>query len=218
MQRTHTSYCVHQQALEMCYIRTGTRHRKVSCMSDALWGEVSSFSEKGNQPSRHWSAEPLPWGWGLASANTGSSHFCSRWSLVSVPVDSGPCHMNSFSQGRYVSSHQGTQRFYFMLKYLCIHLTELSQLQHAGSLVEACELLIATCGIEFLGQGSSPGPLHWECRVLVTGPPGKSHKGFKYSSDGPWEKYVPFSLGCRMNTYRINLNPTNGSEPRPANM
>ena len=123
---THTTYCVHQRALEMCCIRTGTRHRKVSCMSGALWGEVSSFSEKGNQPSRHWSAEPLPWGWGLASANTGPAHFCSGWSLVSLPVDSGPCHMNSFSQGRYVSSHQDTQRFYFMLKYLCIHLTELS--------------------------------------------------------------------------------------------
>ena len=114
---THTIYCVHQRALEMCCIRTGTRHRKVSCMSGALWGEVSSFSEKGNQPSRHWSAEPLPWGWGLASANTGPAHFCSGWSLVSLPVDSGPCHMNSFSQGRYVSSHQDTQRFYFMLKY-----------------------------------------------------------------------------------------------------
>ena len=123
---THTTYCVHQRALEMCCIRTGTRHRKVSCMSGALWGEVSSFSEKGNQPSRHWSAEPLPWGWGLGSANTGPAHFCSGWSLVSLPVDSGPCHMNSFSQGRYVSSHQDTQRFYFMLKYLCIHLTELS--------------------------------------------------------------------------------------------
>ena len=123
---THTTYCIHQPALEMFCIRTGTRHRKVSCMSDALWGEVSSVSEKGNQPSRYWSAEPLPWGWGLASANTGFSHFCSGWSLVSLPVDSGPCHMNSFGQGRYVSSHKGTQRFYFMLKYLCIHLTELS--------------------------------------------------------------------------------------------
>ena len=89
-------------------------------------------------------------------------------------------------------------------------------MQHAGSLVEECELLIAACGIKFLDQGSNLGPLHWERRVLVTGSPGKSHKGFKYSSDGPREKYVPFSLSCRMNTYRISLNPTNGSEPSPA--
>ena len=28
-------------------------------------------------------------------------------------------------------------------------------------------------------QGSNPGPLHWECGVLTTGPPGKSlHQSF----------------------------------------
>ena len=26
----------------------------------------------------------------------------------------------------------------------------------------------------FLNQGSNLGPLHWECGVLATGPPGKS--------------------------------------------
>ena len=36
-----------------------------------------------------------------------------------------------------------------------------SQLQHA-------------CGIQFPDQGSNPAPLHWERRVLTTGPPGKS--------------------------------------------
>ena len=29
------------------------------------------------------------------------------------------------------------------------------------------------CGISFPDQGSNPGPLHWELRVLPTGPPGK---------------------------------------------
>ena len=38
---------------------------------------------------------------------------------------------------------------------------------HLGSLV-------AACGIYFPNQGSNPGPLHWEHRVLATGPPGKS--------------------------------------------
>ena len=36
-----------------------------------------------------------------------------------------------------------------------------SQLRHA-------------CGIQFRDQGSNPGPLHLECGVLTTGPPGKS--------------------------------------------
>ena len=30
------------------------------------------------------------------------------------------------------------------------------------------------CGIQFPDQGSNWGPLHWECGVLPTGPPGKS--------------------------------------------
>ena len=42
-----------------------------------------------------------------------------------------------------------------------------SQLQHAESLG-------AACGIQFPVQGSNLGPLHWEVRVLATGPPGKS--------------------------------------------
>ena len=41
-------------------------------------------------------------------------------------------------------------------------------------LVAVCELLIATCGVSFPDQGSNPDPLHWEYRVLATGPPGKS--------------------------------------------
>ena len=42
-------------------------------------------------------------------------------------------------------------------------------------LVEAVELLVVACGIQSLNQGLNPGPLHWECGVLSTGPPGKFH-------------------------------------------
>ena len=35
-------------------------------------------------------------------------------------------------------------------------------------------VLVAACGIYFLDQRSSPGPLHWEHGVLAAGPPGKS--------------------------------------------
>ena len=40
--------------------------------------------------------------------------------------------------------------------------------------VEACRLLAAACRILFSDQGLNPGPVHWECRVLTTGSPGKS--------------------------------------------
>ena len=49
-----------------------------------------------------------------------------------------------------------------------------SLLQRVGSLVVACGLLVVACEIQFPDQGSNLGPLHWEFRVLATGPPGKS--------------------------------------------
>ena len=47
-------------------------------------------------------------------------------------------------------------------------------LQHMGSYVAACELLVAARGIWFPDQGLNLGPQHEEHRVLATGPPGKS--------------------------------------------
>ena len=35
-------------------------------------------------------------------------------------------------------------------------------------------VLVATFRIRFPDQGLNPCPLHWEVRVLATGPPGKS--------------------------------------------
>ena len=72
--------------------------------------------------------------------------------------------------------------FLFTFLYLFIYLavSGLScgtwdlQLQHMGSLVVACEFLVVACGIQFPDQGSNPGPLRWERRVLVTGTPWKS--------------------------------------------
>ena len=43
-------------------------------------------------------------------------------------------------------------------------------------------VLVATFGIRFPDQGLNPCPLHWEVRVLATGPPGKSqHSVLKQS-------------------------------------
>ena len=36
------------------------------------------------------------------------------------------------------------------------------------------DFLSVACGIYFSEQGLNPGPLHWECGVSATGPPGKS--------------------------------------------
>ena len=36
------------------------------------------------------------------------------------------------------------------------------------------DLFVEACGTKFPDQGSNPGPLHQECGVLTTGPPGKS--------------------------------------------
>ena len=35
-------------------------------------------------------------------------------------------------------------------------------------------MLVAAHGVYFPDQGSNLGPLHWEPKVLATGPPGKS--------------------------------------------
>ena len=37
-----------------------------------------------------------------------------------------------------------------------------------------CWVLVVACGVEPADQGWNPSPLHWECRVLATGAPGKS--------------------------------------------
>ena len=68
-------------------------------------------------------------------------------------------------------------------KFIYIYLSECAESQvqhmgsslwHAGSIVVACQLLAAACGIQFSNQGSNSGPLHWEYGVVATAPPGKS--------------------------------------------
>ena len=49
-------------------------------------------------------------------------------------------------------------------------------LQHMGSLVVACELLVSICRSQFPKQGLNPGFLLWEFGVLATGPMEKSQE------------------------------------------
>ena len=52
-----------------------------------------------------------------------------------------------------------------------------SLLPHVGSLVAACELFLAACGIQFPDGRLNQGPLHWKFGVLAAGPPRKSLPG-----------------------------------------
>ena len=41
--------------------------------------------------------------------------------------------------------------------------------------IVSCGMKVGTCWIYVPDQGLNPGPLHWECGVLTTEPPRKSH-------------------------------------------
>ena len=51
-------------------------------------------------------------------------------------------------------------------------------------LIWFCQVFLGPCRIQFLDQGSNPGPQHWECGILHTGPPGRSL----------YATFVPFCL------------------------
>ena len=66
------------------------------------------------------------------------------------------------------------------------------------------QVLVGSCGVYFPDQGSNLGPLHWECGVLATGPPGKSQ----------WLSFYTFhQFHCRMGLWNFlgchsgNLSP-----------
>ena len=66
-------------------------------------------------------------------------------------------------------------------KYSFIWVRWVLVVAHRIFLVVVCELLVVACGTWFPDQGSNPGPLHWECGVLATGPSGRSlHSGFHH--------------------------------------
>ena len=61
---------------------------------------------------------------------------------------------------------------YFNFFFLFVYLAALSG-GTQGLLFVTCELSVPASGIWFPDQGLNPGPLHWECGVLASGPPGK---------------------------------------------
>ena len=65
-----------------------------------------------------------------------------------------------------------------------------------------CAVLVEACGIEFPNQGLNPGHLHWEHRVLTTGPPGKFLLLFNHCCvwlfETPWTTACQASLSSRL--------------------
>ena len=90
-----------------------------------------------------------------------------------------------------------------------------------GSLFMSRELFIVACRIQFPDEGFNLGPLHWECRVLATGPSGKSYSYCSYpcpcdlelltspSYHSQDDHYSPSpSLLVLLNTYPAHPPPT----------
>ena len=66
-------------------------------------------------------------------------------------------------------------------------------MQHAGlfvCLVSACRLSAVACGIMLPDQGLNLGHLHWEGRVLATGPPGSRCNVFKEKKKRNWFAFI----------------------------
>ena len=67
--------------------------------------------------------------------------------------------------------------------------------------------LSCTCGIQFPGQGSNPGPLHWERGVLATGSPGKSwpyfYTALSMAEGGGWESTPHPTVGWIRTCVRV---------------
>ena len=62
------------------------------------------------------------------------------------------------------------------LKFTCLFVSGLSCNQG---------FLVVACGIQFPNQGSNPGPLPWEHRVLAIGSPGKPSLIFNFEIISP---------------------------------
>ena len=62
----------------------------------------------------------------------------------------------------------------FIITFLFIFWLHRVLVAARGIFVAAFKLLVVACGIQFPDQGSNPGLLDWEHRVLATGHPGKS--------------------------------------------
>ena len=58
-----------------------------------------------------------------------------------------------------------------------------------------CRVLVEVCGIYLPDQGWNLGPLHWQRRVLATGPPGKSLNATSFFNFRKMKQNSPRSQG-----------------------
>ena len=93
----------------------------------------------------------------------------------------------------------------YCILFIWLHWVLVSACEIFLSLLQNMESLVAAHGIQFPDQGLSPGPLHWECRVLATGPPARSHlhpllHATRWESPRSWLRWCNPSL---LKRYRV---------------
>ena len=143
-----------------------------------------------------WMEEPGRLQWG--SDTTERLHF--HFSLSCIGEGNGnplqcSCLENPRDRGAWWAAIYEVAQSRTWLKWLII--------KDAGSSV-----FIAACGIQFSGQGWNPGPLHWERRVLTTGPPEKSSLSVTLNSS-------LFSVVQNLIKCVFSLSTDEGTRPRP---
>ncbi|XP_060145695.1 serine/threonine-protein kinase VRK3 isoform X5 [Globicephala melas] len=80
--------------------------------------------------------------------------------------------------------------------------------------VARCELLVEAYGIQLPDQGSNQGPLHWEYRVLATGPTWKSLEATSLLTK--WSQLVPRCPSLLLHLLHCRLQPSlDPMESRP---
>ena len=106
-----------------------------------------------------------------------------------------------FSELSYPSFVHGLAFPLFFKKYFMLFGCTGSQVGYMGSLV-------AACGIQFTNQGLNPGPLHWECRVLATGPPWKSlpYSSPQFTSDFYTSFYISLKQRIQICEVGVYIN------------
>ena len=143
-----------------------------------------------------------------------NSHLCSHFTLFmgwlshTSPCVLVHCFLSSLLLDRstlksglfliYIRMYFNSSDTNFFLKYLFVYLVSLGlSCGIQDLLVAARRLLVEACGVLFPAQGSNPGPLHWEIRVLANGPPEKSigdNKSYREVKLSPFTSRTLFCL------------------------
>ena len=103
-----------------------------------------------------------------------------------IPWTQEACELQSMRSQRVIcdwatNTHTQTYIIYFLSLLIISFLFFFLSLKHFYLFIWLCQVLVTACRITFPDQGLNPGSLHWKCRVLATGPPGKSQNLYNLS-------------------------------------